>query len=185
MIKVMYEIDKRRAARAFSKEKVTDRQIERILVAGHLAPSCFNHQPWRFIVYKSEEDLEKIFTALSTKNSWAKRASFMVAAVTRLENDCNLSDQRGYAFFDTGLAVESMMLQAVHEGLYTHPMAGFDPIRVKEISRIPDDYTVITLIAFGVPGKIEDLSEDLQRREVASRERKPLDEVVFEGVWKE
>jgi hypothetical protein len=40
------------------------------------------------------------------------------------------------------------------------------------------------VIAFGVPGKIEELSEELQKRESAPRERRPLDDVVFEGVWK-
>jgi nitroreductase len=95
-----------------------------------------------------------------------------------------LSDNRNYALFDTGLAVESMMLQAVHEGLYVHPMAGFKPEKVREISGVPEEYTVITVIAFGVPGNIEGLSDELQKREAAPRQRKPLDEVVFEGVWK-
>jgi nitroreductase len=180
----MYEIDKRRAYRAFSGETVSERQIERIMAAAHLAPSCFNKQPWRFMLYKSPEDLERIGTAILERNSWAKKAAFIVAAVTRNEDDCMLSDNRNYALFDTGLAVESMMLQAVHEGLYVHPMAGFKPEKVKEISQIPEEYTVIAVIAFGVPGKIEELSEELQKRESAPRERRPLDDVVFEGVWK-
>jgi nitroreductase len=184
MLNIMYEIDKRRAYRAFSGEKATGRQIERIMAAAHLAPSCFNKQPWRFILYKEPDDLERISSTIVEKNSWAKKAAFIVAAVTRDEDDCMLSDNRNYALFDTGLAVESMMLQAVHEGLYVHPMAGFKPEKVREISGVPEEYTVITVIAFGVPGNIEGLSDELQKREAAPRQRKPLDEVVFEGVWK-
>ncbi|MDA3832205.1 MAG: nitroreductase family protein [Spirochaetales bacterium] len=179
----MYEIEKRRSARAFSGEKAGSRQIERIMEAAHLAPSCFNNQPWRFVVYQSEQELENISQVLSKNNYWAKKSAFIVAAVTRGEDDCQLSDNRGYALFDTGLAVENMMLQAIHEGLFAHPMAGFDPLKVKDISQIPEDFTVIALVAFGVPGDVEQLEERHQQLEENPRSRKPLNEIVFNGSW--
>lgn len=181
----MYEIEKRKAARALSGEKASDRQIGRILESGHLAPSCFNNQPWRFVLYESDEELSRIAQALSKNNSWAQKSAFIVAACARAADDSNLSDNRSYALFDTGLAVENMMLQAVHEGLIAHSMAGFDPYKVKEISEIPEDVTVIALIAFGFPGRVEDLPEALQKRETSPRSRRPLDEVVFRGMWEE
>ncbi|MGM0432960.1 MAG: nitroreductase family protein, partial [Spirochaetota bacterium] len=171
--------------RALSGEKATSRQIERVLEAGHLAPSCFNNQPWRFVLFERDEELSSIAQALSKNNSWALKSAFVVAACTRAADDSNLSDNRSYALFDTGLAVENMMLQAVHEGLIAHPMAGFDPFKVKEISEIPEDVTIIALVAFGFPGKVEDLPETLQKREAAPRSRRPLDEVVFRGKWEQ
>jgi nitroreductase len=180
---VMYEIVKRKASRAFSGERATENQIRRILAAAHLAPSCFNNQPWQFVVYRSDEELASVHDALDKGNHWARKSAFIVAVVTDPDDDCRLNDRRDYALFDTGMAVENMMLQAVHEGLLAHPMAGFDPSLVKEISQIPESSIVIALVAFGVPGKVEDLDEKFQQMEAAARDRKPLDMMVHYGKW--
>lgn len=58
--------------------------------------------------------------------------------------DCQLSDGRGYAFFDCGLATQNLLLQAVKKGKYTHPMAGFDPHVVKMAFDIPDEFAVLS-----------------------------------------
>ena len=52
----------------------------------------------------------------------------------------------------------------------------------KEKLSIPDDYNVEIMIAIGKHGKIEDLPEALRVREKPS-DRKPLEEIVFEGKF--
>ena len=52
----------------------------------------------------------------------------------------------------------------------------------KEKLGVPDDYSVEMMIALGRPGKIEDLPEPLRARETPS-DRKPLEEIVFEGKF--
>lgn len=180
---IMYEILSRRSFRAMSREGVTDLQVRRIVEAGHLAPSCFNNQPWRFIVYRTDEQMQQISKALSGSNNWAERSAFIVAVLVDPAMDCRLKDGREYALFDAGLAVENMLLQAVHEGLYAHPMAGFSPSVVREVSHIPENYQIVTLVAFGFPGSIQDLDEGQRQREGAPRERKELDSVLYYGKW--
>jgi len=142
---ILKEIEERRAKRALDPSKpVSEETIRRLLTAATHAPSCYNHQSWRFLVATEKRALDKLHQALSGGNYWAKRAPVMIAVATRDDLDCRLSDRRDYALFDCGLAVENMILQAVHEGLIAHPMAGFDPLKVKELFGIPPEYVVIT-----------------------------------------
>jgi hypothetical protein len=48
---------------------------------------------------------------------------------------------------------------------------------------IPEDQVPLTMIAVGYHGKASDLSEAQQKRELAARSRKPLNELVFTGRW--
>jgi hypothetical protein len=66
--------------------------------------------------------------------------------------------------------------------LIAHGMAGFDYIKAKTELDIPDDYNVEMMIALGKHGKVEDLPEPLREREAPS-DRKPLEEIVFEGKF--
>ena len=171
------EIQKRRAYRDFQKKQAPQDSIDRIIRAGHLAPSCFNSQSWRFLIMNDPDSLEKGFSVLTKGNQWARESAFLVAAATRDDLDCMLSDSRNYALFDTGLAVQNMILQAVKEGMTGHPMAGFNPVKLKELFEIPENYRVITLIAFGY------LMDDFKPEEYKPRERKPLEEVFFFNRW--
>jgi len=43
----------------------------------------------------------------------------------------------------------------------------------------------MAMIAMGYPGKVEDLPDELRKRETAPRTRKPIEEVAFAGKWGE
>ena len=177
------EIDQRRAKRALSEKKIPKDILDRIMTAATFAPSCSNNQPWRFLVVTEEQSLNRIRQALSSGNYWAKKAPVIVALATKLDLDARLSDRRDYALLDSGLALENLLLQAFKEGLYAHAMAGFDPFVVKEEFRIPDEFTVITLVAVGYPGEISHLNEKHQELERSQRIRKPESDVICYNTW--
>jgi nitroreductase len=183
MTELLKEIDERRANRAMSESPIPADALARIMAAATYAPSCFNNQPWRFVVINAPETLAKARSALTDGNYWAKKAPALVVVATRSGLDCQLSDGRDYAFFDCGLATENLLLQAVKEGLYAHPMAGFDPPLVKTAIGIPDDYTVITLVALGSPGSDAHLSKKHLQGEKMARTRKPDAEVISYNAW--
>ena len=85
--------------------------------------------------------------------------------------------------FDTGSAWENLALQAVNMNLVAHGMAGFNYTIAKKELSVPDNYEVEMMIAIGKPGKIEELPEPLREREKPSN-RKPLEEIVFEGKYR-
>ena len=183
MSELIHEINIRRAYRAFSDKKVPGEVIQRIMTAATYAPSCFNNQSWRFLVATEDDALEKVRDALSGGNYWFKSAQAAVVVATKLEFGCQLNDRRDYAFLDCGLAVENLMLQGFKEGLYAHAIAGYEPLKIKEAFKIPDDYIIITLVALGYPGEDTGLSEKHRELEHSQRDRKPESEVICYNTW--
>lgn len=172
-------IEERRAYRGYSDKPVPSETVERILEAARRAPSCANKQPARFLVLTEPEALEAGRACLTEGNYWAAHAPILVFTVTKNDLDCQLSHDRRYAQFDTGLAVENLLLQAVHEGLVAHPMAGFLPDKVHELFSISEEFDVVTAIAIGFPGEGAYLNEKHKELERSPQRRKPLEETVF------
>ena len=183
MSKMITEIETRRARRALSEKPIPEEVLDRIMTAATYAPSCFNNQPWRFLVVNREKELEIVKNNLSGGNYWAKKAPVIVLVFTRPDLDCRLSDNRDYAFFSTGLAVESLVLQATKEGLIAHPIAGYKPLPLKEVFGVDSDMILITLVIIGYPGDEAHLSDKHRELEHSARDRKPEDQVIMYNRW--
>ncbi len=61
-------------------------------------------------------------------------------------------------------------------------MQGFDYEKARIDLEIPDDFDVMAMIAIGKRGLKENLSKELQNKEVPN-DRKPLKEIVMEGIF--
>jgi nitroreductase len=81
--------------------------------------------------------------------------------------------------FEAGMAVENMALQATAEGLVFHQMLGFWSWPARRTFRIPGSHAVLTAIAVGYPGAIDNLPERQRRHETGERKRKPASEFAF------
>ncbi len=183
MAEIIKEIEQRRARRGFTEKTIERSVLERIFTAATYAPSCSNKQPWRFLVCSEGDGLEKARAALAGGNYWAKVAPVLVVITTRDDFDCQLNDDRNYAQFDTGMATMNLMLQATREGLYAHPMAGWDPAALREQFSIEKETRVIAMLALGYPGDGANLNEKHAESEVSTRSRKPLSEVLQWNSW--
>lgn len=183
MTGLLKEIEERRAKRALTEKEVPADVIGRLMTAATYAPSCFNSQPWRFMVVTEQSGLDKLYGSLTGGNYWAKKAQLLVVVATKTSFDAKLSDNREYALYGCGFATANLLLQAVKEGLYAHPMAGFDPLVVKEAFSIPEDYIVINIVAVGYPGTFDGLSEKHVTAEQSERTRKPEEEVICYNNW--
>ncbi|MFB6356404.1 MAG: nitroreductase family protein [bacterium] len=178
-------IQRRWSPRAFSDDPVDDNQLCRILEAARWAPSCYNDQPWNFIVAKQEnqEEYEAMLDCLVEGNqTWAKQAPVLMISVARLQFDHNGGDNR-HALHDVGLAAENLVLQALDQGLYVHQMAGIHLDTIRDTYDIPEDHEPVAGFAIGYPGDPKDLPEDLRERETQRRTRQTLDEFVHSGSW--
>ena len=173
---------KRYSPRAMSGESISKDELMTLLEAARWAPSASNIQPWRFIYAMRDTSEFKTFLSFLAEGNriWCEKASALVITISKKTNkDGNPSITHS---FDTGSAWENLALQATSMNLITHSMAGFDYDKTKKELSIPDDYSVEMMIAVGKPGKIEDLPEPLREREKPS-DRKPLEEIVFEGKF--
>ena len=160
--------------------EISDADLLSILEAGRWAPSANNGQPWRFSVAKRGTDLHaKVSAALSGFNkNWAPEASVLVVVSVKREDDGSSSKRN---FFDAGLSVASMTLQAQALGLYSHQMAGIDFDKMHKAVGEPQDFEVAVVIAIGKRDEPEKLEGPALERELAPRSRLDLAEIVLHG----
>ncbi|MFX0124017.1 MAG: nitroreductase family protein [Candidatus Hodarchaeota archaeon] len=174
-------VNRRRAYRALKPVEITQDLIEETARIAQLAPSCSNKQPWRYIFVYEKEILTKLQNeGLSKGNQWAKAASMIIAVFSRVDMDCVIGD-RQYYLFDSGMATALMILHLTDQGLVAHPIAGFDPVKVKDLLEIPDEMHLITLIIVGKKSNtIPDFFKDYQKKsEITRPTRKPLIEFIY------
>jgi nitroreductase len=178
-------------ARRWSPRLFEDRAVERhkilaLLEAARWAPSCFNEQPWRYLVFDGSdpEAIERARQLLVEGNAWARKAPVLMLSVARDSFEPDGAPNR-HAQHDVGLASENLVLQAVALGLVAHQMAGFDMERARREFHIPDGFTPMAMIAIGYPyrGSFDDIAEKLRTKELAPRQRKPIEEIAFFGKW--
>ncbi len=176
-------IRRRRAYRVFDPRPIEEESIQALIEAMRLAPSCINNQPWRVIIC-SGKSLPPVKECLNKGNVWATTAPLIMVITGKPADDCRSNEGRDYFKFGCGLAVAEMLLQATELGLIAHPIAGFNPVKVRAVLGIPADYVVIALVICGHPGEDESLLSDKQKAEQLERpERKPIGENFFQEVW--
>lgn len=186
---VLAEIRHRWSPRAYSDREVTVADLYTLFRAGTWAASCYNEQPWRFVMgsrHSSPEAWERVFQCLVPGNQgWAQSAPVLGIVIGK--NDFTQTGKpNAYTAYDSGQAMATMALQATHMGLQLHQMGGFDAIKAREQLGIPEGYTPLAAFALGYVGNADQLTEDWTiESETSRRTRKPLEELVFTGTWGE
>ncbi len=182
----IHELLKRRwSPRAFTDHPVEREKIQSLLEAARWASSCFNEQPWVFIVATTDHPAEyqTLLSCLVEGNQiWAKRAPLLMLTVAKLHFEHNGQVNR-HAYHDVGLAVGNLVVQATAMDLAVHQMGGILPDKIRECYALPAGYEAVTGIAIGYQGDPKILADPLGERELAPRSRKPLREFVFSGSW--
>ncbi|HUJ82967.1 MAG TPA: hypothetical protein VLW83_13855, partial [Candidatus Acidoferrales bacterium] len=64
-----------------------------------------------------------------------------------------------------------------------HQMAGIEVETVRETYGVPAEFEPVTGMAIGYPGDPDSLPEDLRKRELAPRTRKPFEKFIFSHIW--
>lgn len=162
---IMPEIKQRWSARAFSAERIEKDEIYALLEAARYAPSCFNEQPWRFLIADDEETLGKMRGILTPKNQrWANKAPVLILIASKKTFEYD-GGKNYWNMFDAGTAWGYLSLEAQKRGLIAHAMGGFDREKARSVFHLADDLNIITVIAAGRYGSIESLSDDLREQE--------------------
>ena len=178
-------IRERWSPRAFTDKPVPQDVLRSIFEAARWAPSCYNEQPWAYIVASRDdnEGFERMLSVLVEFNAnWAKSAPLLAIAVAELAFAKNNSPNRN-AQYDTGAASALLSMEATAHGLAVHQMAGFDPEKARQVFGIPPGWEPIAALAIGYQGDPASLPPPLKDREIAPRTRKPIAEFVMAGQW--
>lgn len=175
------ELKQRWSPRAFEDRPIEKDKLQRLFEAARWSPSASNEQPWSFIFGQNKDKTYSLImeTLVEFNKMWAKNAPVLIlncGRETTLKGDAiNTSFQ-----YDVGQSVAHLTFQAIKEGLYVHQMTGFIPEKAKEVFEIPKVYHALSVMAIGYLGAPEMLHLRMQKSEIAERDRKALNEFIFE-----
>ena len=180
-------LSQRWSGRAYNPEKAVSRELLiKLLEAARWSPSCFGDQPWRFIVsdrIKNPPSWQKAFDCLVEGNqAWAKDAPVLILVCANAEFQHNGKPNK-WGQFDSGAAAMSVCMQATEAGLMVHQMGGFDAEKARSAFCVPANVIPMSVMAIGYQKTLDDIPEEMKQRELLARERMPLGELFFDGVW--
>jgi nitroreductase len=170
--------------RAFAADSLTEREVLRLLEAARWAPSASNLQPARFAWgLRGDAAFASILSGLVPFNQdWAKAAAALIVVASKPFSEKNGAEVPNvWHAFDAGAAWMSLALQAQSMGLVAHAMGGFDAAILAPAVGLPEGYVLQAVVAVGVQGAADSLTETLRTREVPSS-RKAVSAVAGHGV---
>jgi nitroreductase len=97
----------RRSIRAYTREAVTDAQVQTLLRAAMAAPSAGNQQPWHFLVIRDPG----LLALVPTVNAHAAMAAEAPVAIL-VCGDESLEKFKGYWMLDCSAAMQNILLAA-------------------------------------------------------------------------
>lgn len=119
---------RRFSPRTFTDKMIAESDLLALIEAASTAPSCFNEQPWRFVL----GDKEDFLAVLTRKNfEWARNAPLLMLVCSTLTFARNAKPNRWHAY-DSGTAMGYLILEALRRGIYVHPMGGFKVQEAKD-----------------------------------------------------
>ena len=159
----------RYSVRKFKDIPVETEIINKILKAGHLAPTGCNYQPQKILVINTKESLENL--------KGCTKCHFNAPLAMLICYDKNECWERKYdgalsRQTDASIVTTHMMLQAHELGVGSCWIMHFNPFAMREIFNIPENYEMAALLVMGYP------SEDSEPIQMHSTFR-PEDEIVF------
>ena len=168
------------STRAFDARAVVDpAALAALLEAARWAPSAANTQPWRFVVARRGTTAhQQVLDALAPGNQvWARTAAVLVVAVAETADEDG--DPRPWALYDVGQAMAHLSTQAQHEGLAVHQMGGFSPEAISAAFGLDERLRPVVVAAVGSHDDDDALPEPLAERELATRTRRPVEELLL------
>ncbi len=176
-------ISGRRSPRNYLDRPVDRTTLLTLLEAARRAASSSNRQPWNFIVASRADAAahERLFSCLLPGNqSWAGGAPVLMLVVAAVEHEGRPART---SFYDTGLAMGNLTVQAMALGLMLRQMAGIDRDHARAVFAIPATHEPICGVALGWPAPPDSLPDSNRLFEQEPQLRKPLAEFVFGDSW--
>ena len=162
-------IAERYSVRKFKSEHLPQTIIDKILAAGHKAPTGCNYQPQRILVLNTDESIEKLQKC--TRCHFGAPTAMLVC-YNREESWVRKYDDALSAPVDAAIVTTHLMLAAHNEGVGCCWVMLFDPKAIRETFAIPDEIEPTALLVMGFP------AEDAAPLDLHFKTR-PLDETVI------
>ena len=162
-------ITERYSVRNFKPEHLPQTVIDKILEAGHKAPTGCNYQPQRILVLNTDESIAKLKNC--TKCHFNAPTAILVCH-NKDESWVRKYDGALSSSVDAVIVTTHMMLEAHNIGVGCCWVMHFDPNAMRETFNIPDNVEPIALLLMGYP------SDDAKPLDLHFKSR-PIEETVF------
>jgi len=143
-------IDERYSVRSFKNEHLKQEVIDKILEAGHKAPTGCNYQPQRILVLNTDEAIEKLKNC--TKCHFNAPTAMLVCH-NKEESWKRVYDGALSSPVDAVIVTTYMMLAAQNEGVGSCWVMHFDPAKMRESFNIPENIEPAALLVIGYPSE--------------------------------
>jgi nitroreductase len=175
------------STRAYTDQPVAHADVLALLEAARWAPSAYNVQPWRFLVFEKAQDGQAFDAAFATlvpfNQSWNGNAQVLVAVLADTLNA--KGEANPTASYDAGAASLALLLEAHARGLAAHAMSGFDAHALRARFAVPERYALLSVVSIAHYGDAASLPAALAEREAAPRTRRPVGDIASFGAWSE
>ena len=162
-------IDERYSVRSFKQEHLPKEVVDKILEAGHKAPTGCNFQPQRILVLNTDESVEKLKDC--TRCHFDAPCAILVCH-NKDESWKRVYDGALSSPVDAAIVATHMMLSAHNEGVGVCWVIHFNPEKMRQTYNIPDNFDPVALLVMGYP------AEDAKPIDMHYKFR-PMDETVF------
>lgn len=159
----------RYSVRKFENKHLEKEIIDKILAAGHLAPTGCNFQPQRILVLNTDSSIESLKKC--TKCHFDAPCAMLVC-YNKDESWVRKYDGSLSAPVDAAIVTTHMMLMASSLGVGSTWVMHFDPEKMRSEFNIPENIEPLALLTMGYPHK-DAVPLDMHNS------FRPLDEVVF------
>ena len=181
-------IKQRWSPRAFdTKKEIEYEKLLAICEAAQWAPSSAGDEPWRFIIFNRYDNEKSWSMALKTLDEynqvWVINAPVIIACLADKFWRKDRNKKNRWSMHDAGAASENLHLEAVNQGLITHPMGGFNNDEFRTLFEITEEYDIVSMIAVGYPGEQDVLDEFNRKREKSERKRRKLSELFYNSEF--
>lgn len=140
--------EERYSVRKFEDKHLEQEIIDKILKAGHIAPTGCNYQPQRILVLNTDESMEKLKNC--TKCHF-NAPTAMLVCYNKEESWVRKYDGALSAPVDASIVTTHMMLAAHSVGVGTCWVMHFNPFQMRETFNIPENIEPAALLVMGYP----------------------------------
>lgn len=165
-------IKERFSVRSFKQEHLSQDILDKILTAGHIAPTGCNFQPQRVLVLNTDEAIEKLKTC--TKCHFNAPTALLVCH-NKEESWKRVYDGALSSPVDAVIVATHMMLAAQNEGVGSCWVMHFNPEAMKNTFNIPENIEPVALLVMGYP------ANDAKPLDMHTKYRNIDETVVYES----
>lgn len=165
-------IAERYSVRSFKQEHLPQNIVNKILEAGHIAPTGCNNQPQRILVLNTDDSISKLKNC--TKCHFNAPTALLVCH-NKEESWKRVYDGALSSPVDAVIVATHMMLEAQNVGVGCCWVMHFNPEAMKSAFNIPENIEPIALLVMGYP------ADDAKPLEMHSKYRDMNETVVYDS----